>query len=232
VRIAPVIIACALVAGGAGTACAQLVHLTLFSSDANGIMNSNDPASPWAPWELRGPVQLDVYYDPTQLPTSVNPEGPDTFAGNPADNFWTLTFGNGPPPHPNFSITRPLSFETLGNGIEINFQQNPGDPDPLDDFFSATITFDASGLSDPFGVPIPPFGNLIDSSFNMFGREDLFGVPDQADANFGGDLDSFSAAIVPDFEPVPEPSTYGLAAAGIICLAVAARRTGNRRLMA
>jgi hypothetical protein len=205
---------------------AELVHVTLYSSEgsASGIISSNEP-SDWSPWSPFGPTVLNVFYNPDQEPTETSPDGPSYYSGNPAQNYWTLTIDGGPPPDPVFNITEALTLSPTSDGFNIVY-----DPDPDDDeTFNAFVSFGTAPSFSPTGLPIPPFnGGLGFSGFNMQGDQALFGYP--VDGYYGGPFESFSAGFVAT--PVPEPASYGLAAAVLLAGAVALRRLGAGRRQA
>jgi hypothetical protein len=213
---------------GANPARAQLVHITLtsFGLDSQGILSSLDPAATWNPWQLQGPVTLDIYYDPSELSASIGFEGGTVFTGVPSNNFWTLTFA-GPPPRPTFVIDRPLVLEPELNGFSINYQSGP---DPSEDQFNTLVNFDTPSPLTSASLPIPPFGVLAgDSTLSLTADEGLLGLPEAQGFLFGS-WDTYSVAIVPDFEPVPEPSTYGIGALGVMLAAVGLRRMRLSRI--
>ena len=76
----------------------------------------------------------------------------------------------------------------------------------------------------PF-ISTPAFSSLNERQFTYFGD----GI-DRVVITFATSLESFDPLAIDNlvFQPVPEPSSYALLAAGLLCLASAIRRRRRR----
>lgn len=197
----------------AGTARAQLVHLTATQQlDGGGglLFRATDPTIPWN--HTGGFIsRLDIYYD---LNDVVTHDGFYTFA-NPDRNVWRAKvhiYDLG-----DYEIIRPLQTLSVGE-TEMRFEY---DADFLEEF---DVTFQFATPRTELTPPVPPieFGEV---SYFLQGTG-FFNIPDLSEAYGGAVFETSSAGFAQsvDLTPVPEPGAYAVGAAFLTGVVVWLRR--------
>lgn len=206
----------------AGTARAQLVHLTATQQlDGGGglLFRATDATIPWN--HTGGFIsRLDIYYD---LNDVVTHDGFYTFS-NPDRNVWRAKvhiYDLG-----DYEIIRPLQTLSVGE-TEMRFEY---DADFFEEF---DVTFQFATPRTELTPPVPPieFGEV---SYFLQGTG-FFNIPDLSEAYGGAIFETSSAGFAQtvDFTPVPEPGTYAAGAALLLGLVVwLRRRSTNTTLIA
>jgi hypothetical protein len=99
------------------------------------------------------------------------------------------------------------------------------------DFFSwaSVALYTPGGLEALPFISTPAFSSLNERQFTYFGD----GI-NRVVVTFGTSFDSFDPLAIDNvvFQPVPEPSSYALLAAGLLCLAYVVRRPRGRTAIA
>ncbi len=205
-RLLPLLV---LVIGTALTSArAQFVHLSFRDFEGTFIYRANSALIPWD-HSVGHILRLDVYYDPLA----------DAHGGplDPTKNVWralVTSEGLG-----NFTIVRPID-QIFSSERSLEFRYYRTDP-----YGQLDLSVDFSPKNLGSGLPVPPL-TFGDSFVNLAGGEDFFPIRNLGEAYGFGEYRSVKAEWVNEagFSPVPEPSTYGLAAGVLLTGLVLKRR--------
>ena len=206
----PRLVLCSLVFGGAllASAHAQLVHLAFTDSKSNSGMGFRADSMD-VRWHSSGGYisQFDLWYNPSD-PTDAT------------TNIWRATvvadlLGT-------FEIVRSHQIRLHYGDFFLSQYQDIGVYEEME--FMAEIdpqpAFDPdTGLSS--GLPLPPFA-VTSHRIVLNGGPSFFDAPHFAEGRGSGAFNQVTVTVEPSviFRPVPEPSTYGLAAMAGLVLAV------------
>jgi len=156
------------------------------------------------PWNLTGgtATRLDVFYD-------VDPATGALHFSDPSRNFWRIQVtaeGLGP-----FTVVRPLT--NLWSDSEANIMGFTHLVTGYESFvFEASFAPDGAG-----SFPLPPF-KLDSIHIDLEAGKTFFDWPHMGRGYGVGGFNHYKAEIVTstDLNPVPEPSTYALAALALL----------------
>lgn len=212
-------------------AVAQLMHLSVDAPLMN-LKLRGDKDHLNEPWDTFGhvgyesPFKLDIYFE-RDLPNLGTPgEGGHYLPTDPTKNFWRMRFSD-PTNQFHFDISRPLESILVGESVMIFAYANDDAP------------FEEMETWLEFTAPLPNFPDLPDGSpLPALDTEDsrlfaqgsgFFDFEGLGEALVGASFTTVTATPVPDFTPVPEPSTYGALAGAAGCALVIWRVRRQRR---
>jgi hypothetical protein len=200
-------------------ASAQLVHLSLEAPDAGLIIHADDASISWdhsGSWI----TSFDVYYDGRHS-LDAPFDSSKNFARVHVHTFDGL---------PSFDLTRPLQgfqqwndSETGLSGLLFDFARPENS-----ETFELNLVFNHL-LPETGKLPLPPFPELgateyTHSDFSIYSGRSFLDYPHFAEAYGGGIVTGLSFEIT----PVPEPATYAVAAALVLCVVSGARMLRGR----
>ncbi len=197
------LLSCLAIFGGAlaASSFAQLVHIAFTEGDYNNmVFRANDINVPWN--HTGGYIsRFDVWYD-VNNPT------------DPTRNLWranVFVYQLG-----NFEIIRPHDGPSFDGNYLTLIHDQPAPYESMDLFIEVL-----DNVSPGPGLPVPPF-SIGSQSLFLGGGQSFYPVPDFGEGYGNG---AFGRATVREVDsvvlyPVPEPSTYGLAAIAVLGAAV------------
>jgi|SRR5688572_20025388 len=209
---------------------AQLVHLSFVAEASTGSVSIRGDRHLFYPWDtvgrgpLEAPLYFDLYYDLNTDKVGSSDLGAFYRGSEPERNFFRMRY-QGPGMEKSFDVSRPIEgFGVYDDGMTISQR--------IDTFWSPYPDFEfrmrfRSPASVDFAIPqppFPPFDPLQLPHLFLEGGRDLFDLEGLAEVNFSVRFTNMEYEIIPDVTPIPEPHTYGLAAALVLGAALGMRR--------
>jgi len=209
---------------------AQLVHLSFVAEEGTGSHTIRGDRQLFYPWDTAGrgaltaSLHFDLYYDLHATQTGSEDWGAAYYGQlDPERNFFRMQYQGYRMDQP-FDVTRAItSFAVFEK--EMSFIQNLNANWPYPDF-EFSMSFQSSPSLD-FAIPqppFPPFDPLGLPHLFLEGGRSLFDLEGLGEASFSVRFTDLRYEIIPDVTPVPEPGTYGLAAALVLGAALGVRR--------
>lgn len=208
------LVSIALWLGAAASGQAELVRLSFSHFDGFFLWRTNDATVRWD-HSLGDIYRLNLYYD-TETATRVSPDSPTYRLADSVNNYWSIYIA-GPGPDANFKLSAPL--QTIDYSLNDDGSQSLrfSSPPPENGDLELTATFRGPVSGD--SLPVPPL-HFESADIKVWGGAEWFPYPNMGEGYGYGSFEEARAEVVPEggFTPVPEPTTYGIAGAGMLLM--------------